>query len=132
MTNTNTEIVRQYFQAVADGDLDKLPTLFSPDLIWHQPGASDLSGTYNGLDAVFTLLGRFMERSGGSFRIDSIGNLLANGDMVAVTLNFSANEGGRAMSMAGIDVLRIENGRIHEVWLFSDDQQAEDRFWSGK
>lgn len=34
------------------------------------------------------------------------------------------------MSMAGIDVLRIESGKIQEVWLFSDDQAAEDAFWN--
>lgn len=131
-TKANIEIVRQYFQAVADGALDRLPALLSADLIWHQPGASDLSGTYQGMDKVFALLGKFMERSGGTFRFDSIGTLLGNGDMVAVTLNFSASEGGRAMAMAGIDVLRLENGRIREVWLFSGDQEAEDRFWSGQ
>jgi hypothetical protein len=33
------------------------------------------------------------------------------------------------MAMAGIDVLRIEGGKIKEVWLFSEDQAAEDAFW---
>jgi hypothetical protein len=34
------------------------------------------------------------------------------------------------MSMSGIDVLRVENGKIREVCLFSDHQAAEDHFWS--
>ncbi|MER9316256.1 ester cyclase [Mesorhizobium sp. M0659] len=33
------------------------------------------------------------------------------------------------MAMSGIDVLRIEAGKIREVWLFSEDQAQEDAFW---
>ncbi len=33
------------------------------------------------------------------------------------------------MEMDGVDLLRVENGRIAEVWLFSADQKAEDAFW---
>lgn len=129
MSTKNTEIVRDYFNAVANGDLAKLPELLSETLVWHQPGSSDLSGIHNGRDVVMGLIGKFMERSQGTFKFDSIGNILDNGDFVAVTLQFSGRADGRSMSMAGIDVLRIENGMIQEVWLFSDDQAAEDAFW---
>lgn len=130
MIKENIRIVRDYFEAVATGDLAKLPELLSDTLVWHQPGASDLSGTYEGRDAVFGLIGSFMERSQGTFKFDSIGNVLANGNLVAVTLHFSGSAGDRSMSMEGIDVLRIENGKIQEVWLFSADQDAEDAFWA--
>ncbi len=131
MSASNVEIVRQYFEAVASGDLAKLPSLLSDTLVWHQPGSSDLSGTYDSRDAVFGLIGQFMERSQGTFKFDSIGKILGNGDHVAVTLNFSGKTAGHSMAMAGIDVLRIENGKIQEVWLFSEDQDAEDAFWTG-
>lgn len=132
MITENIRIVREYFSAVANGDLARLPELMSETLVWHQPGSSDLSGTYNGRDAVFGLIGKFMERSQGTFKFDSIDNILGNGDHVAVTLQFSGRTDSRSMSMAGIDVLRIENGKIQEVWLFSEDQPAEDAFWSTK
>lgn len=130
MSSHNIKIVRDYFDAVSKSDLAKLPELLSDTLVWHQPGSSDLSGTYNGRDAVFGLIGKFMERSHGTFKFDSIGNILGNGDLVAVTLQFSGKTDSKSMSMAGIDVLRIENGKIQEVWLFSDDQASEDAFWS--
>ncbi|MEO9338679.1 nuclear transport factor 2 family protein [Mesorhizobium sp. SB112] len=130
MSSENIKIVRDYFDAVANGDLAKLPELLSDTLVWHQPSSSDLSGTYNSRDEVFGLIGKFMERSQGTFKFDSIGNILANGDQIAVTLQFSGNTDSKSMSMAGIDVLRIENGKIQEVWLFSDDPAAEDAFWN--
>lgn len=32
-------------------------------------------------------------------------------------------------SMDGVDVMKFENGKIKEVFLFSADQTAEDAFW---
>jgi len=29
-----------------------------------------------------------------------------------------------------VDLLRIADGQIREVWLFSEDQAAEDAFWA--
>lgn len=33
------------------------------------------------------------------------------------------------MGMDGVDVLRLKDGKIVEMWLFSGDQVAEDAFW---
>ena len=32
--------------------------------------------------------------------------------------------------MNGVDVMRVRDGQIAEVWLFSADQPSEDAFWS--
>jgi ketosteroid isomerase-like protein len=130
VSSENVRLVRDYFEAVSKGASGELDALLSETLVWHQPGSSDLSGTHNGRGAVFALIGKFMERSQGTFKFDSIGTILGNGDHAAVTLHFSGRTESRAISMAGIDVLRIENGKIQEVWLFSEDQTAEDAFWS--
>lgn len=132
-TNTtsqkNIELVRSYFDAVAKGDFETVGKIFADDIVWHQPGNGSLSGTYRGKEAVYGLQGRFMERSGGSFRIDSVGPLMAQGDQVATPLHFRAEKPRASMAMSGVDVLRIDGGRICEVWLFSEDQAAEDAFW---
>lgn len=125
----NIALVRSYFDAVAQGDLETVGRIFSDDIVWHQPGNGSLSGTHRGKEAVFNLLGRFMERSGGTFRIDSVGPLMAQGDRVATPLHFRAEKPGASMAMSGVDVLRIDAGRICEAWLFSEDQAAEDAFW---
>jgi len=33
------------------------------------------------------------------------------------------------MKMKGIDLFKVENNKITEVWLFSDSQTDEDQFW---
>lgn len=130
MSTENIEIVARYFAAVAAGDLDTVGRLLADGLIWHQPGKGSLSGTYDGKGAVFALLGSFMERSAGSFRIDHVGTLMDNGDLVSAYIHFAAEGGSRSMAMNGVDLLRVEGGQIVEVWLFSEDQAAEDAFWN--
>lgn len=128
-TAQNMDVVRRYFDAVARGDLEAIGAAFSDDIEWHQPGDGTLSGLHRGKAAVFALLGQFMQRSEGSFRIDALGPLMAQGDLVTTSLHFRAERAGAALSMSGVDMLRIEGGRIREVWLFSEDQAAEDAFW---
>jgi len=126
----NREVAKAYFDALGAGDMKRLSTIFADDIVWHQPGTGALSGTYRGLDEVFSLFKKFMERSDGSFLIDEVGDIMENCDLVSVVLHFSARRAGAGISMQGVDVMRIDNGKLAEVWLFSSDQEAEDRFWS--
>lgn len=127
--NDNVVLVRTYFDALASGEFERLGQLFADDVIWHQPGQGSLSGKYVGKEALFALFGSFMERSGGSFRIDDVGSIMANGNLVAATLHFFAESPAGAMAMSGVDLMRVEGGQIREVWVFSGDQVAEDAFW---
>ena len=70
-----------------------------------------------------------MQISGGTFKIDEVSAIMANGDQVAAILKFSAQREGAEMSMSGVDVMTISKVQIKEVWLYSGDQAAGDAFW---
>ena len=53
---TKTEVVNQFYVSLAKGDFEKVSSLLSDDLVWHQPGKGSLSGTYEGKEAVFSHL----------------------------------------------------------------------------
>ncbi|MCH5685225.1 ester cyclase [Niabella sp. W65] len=75
------------------------------------------------------MIGGMMEVSKGTFALKPNGNIMANGDLVAMPLRFSGAIDDRTMDMPGIDLFKVKEGKITEVWLFSDDQNAEDIFW---
>ncbi|MFF5978858.1 nuclear transport factor 2 family protein [Streptomyces olindensis] len=129
MTSTNIDIARTYFQAVQTGDMATLGELLDEAIVWHQPGANQFSGEHKGQGAVFQMLGGMMEASQGTFAIDKIHSLMGNGDLVAATIHFTGRRGDTSMAMDGVDLLRLRNGKITEMWLFSGDQNAEDAFW---
>ena len=126
---TNTDIARSYIKAVQTGDQAMLGALFSPQVVWHQPGHNQFSGTKHGIAEFGAMMGAMMAKSGGSFAITHAHRYLANGDLVAIEIEFAAERDGARLGQPGIDLLRIENGKIAEVWLFSSDPEQEDAFW---
>jgi uncharacterized protein len=126
----NTQTVEQYFHSLAAGNFELLGSLLADDIVWHQPGRGSLSGTHTGKAAVFSLFGKFMEISEGSFKIDGVSSVMENGALVTATVEFSAaKKNGAKIAMGGVDLMKVENGKIKEVHLFSGDQAAEDAFW---
>jgi len=123
------EVAKSYINAVQTGDQAGLGRLLSPEIVWHQPGQNRFSGTHNGLQAVVNMIGRMMEHSNGTFAITRTVRFSANGEWVAVELEFSGQRDGARLNQPGIDLLKIENGQIVEARLFSSDQKAEDEFW---
>ena len=129
MSTATIDIARAYCHAVQTGDMATLGDLLDVAIVWHQPGANQYSGDHRGRDAVFQMLGGMMAATQGTFAIDQIHSLMANGDLVAARIHFTGNRGDTSMAMDGVDVLRFNGGKIVEMWLFSDDQNAEDAFW---
>lgn len=129
MTESTATVARQYIAAMASDDPGALPALFADDIVWHQPGANQFSGVKYGGHTVGAMIGTMMGVSNGTFVLESTGAPMINGDLAVLPIRFSGKREGMEMSMDGIDLLRIENGKVAEAWLFSADQIAEDAFW---
>ena len=123
------DVVGRYGAAIAAGDMAALADTLTKDAVWHQPGANSLSGDHVGVDAILAHLGAFMERSGGTFALETE-SATESGALVATTVRFTASrDGAAALDQHGVDVFRVEGDRIAEIWLISEDQDGEDRFW---
>ena len=123
------DIAKSYIKAAQTGDQALLASLVSPDVIWHQPGNNQFSGTHKGLPAVGAMLGKMMEVSRGTFALYGADHFMANGPWVAIRLSFKGQRDAVRLDQPGVDLLRIENGKIVEVRLFSSDPAQEDAFW---
>ena len=126
---TNIHIAKGYIKAVQSGDQAALGNLISPLVVWHQPGNNQFSGTKNGIGEFGAMFGAMMAASGGTFAITQAHRYLGNGDLVAIEIEFAGTRDGATLNQPGIDLLRIEGGKIVEVWLFSSDPAQEDAFW---
>ena len=126
---TPVAVAIAYFDALSRGDMPSAMELFSQDVVWYQPGSNRFSGDHTGVDGVGALLGGMMEASQGTFAIAVTGPAMANGELVAVPVQFSGKRADASMDMSGVDLLTIREGKIAEVRLFSADSQSEDSFW---
>jgi ketosteroid isomerase-like protein len=94
MTNPNADLIRGGYDAFGQGDIAAVLRMLDPEVVWHVPGRSPLSGDYKGHDDVVGFFGRTMELSGRTFKID-IDAVLAEGERVVVLCTVSAERHGR-------------------------------------
>lgn len=126
---TPKEVVEAYSVALSKGDIPTAFSYFSPNAKWHQPGNNKFSGTQSGLEAIGKMLSDMMGATQGSLVVKPTGPLMINGNFVSSPVRFSAKSGDKTVEMNGNDLYEVIDGKIVQVWLFSEDQDVEDKFW---
>ncbi len=126
---TAKEVVEAYSLALSNGDISKAFSYFNPNAKWHQPGNNKFSGTQSGLEAIGKMLSDMMDTTQASLVVKPTGALMVNGNLVSSPIRFSAKSGDKTVEMNGNDLYEVADGKIVQVWLFSEDQDVEDEFW---
>jgi uncharacterized protein len=109
--------------------VDGSPPNYADDVVAHIGSSGVLSGTYRGIQEFSTNVARMYEESNGTLKFDSP-VVAGDGDLVFVLYHVSAERGNQTLSQRQISVMRMENGKAKETWLFSEDGTALDAFWS--
>ena len=122
------KVYNAYTEALLKGDFKSVFETMSDNIVWHMGGEGPLSGIVKGKEALGERLGEFTKRSNGTFRV--ITNWAASNDCFVVASVVSlAEKEDQKLNDLGIDLFRIENGKIQEVWTFAEQQEEEDKFW---
>ncbi|WP_112266997.1 nuclear transport factor 2 family protein [Lentzea terrae] len=122
-------VITTYFDALESGDFATVAAQFADDIVWHQPGANRFSGVHHGSAAVGDMIGGMMAVSEGTFTLKRNAPLMVNGDIVAAPVHWTGKRSGAEMDGVGVDVMRVVDGKVVEVWLFTADPAEEDAFW---
>lgn len=127
--DSNLEVFNSYNNALASGDISSVFKVLDDNIRWHQPGENIASGTKIGKEVLEKHLSIFPQKTNGTFKV--VTNWVSeNNDLVAANVTFLGTRAdGEELNMNGIDLFRINNGKIVEVWLFSEKQSVEDGFW---
>lgn len=123
------DVFNAYNEALSNGDFELAFNYISNDIVWHMGGRGPLSGEVVGKELLGMRFAEFSKRSNGTFKvvnhwIASNGNLLA-----ASVTSIADNEEKGKLNSPGIDIYRIEKGKIQEVWTFAEKQSEEDEYW---
>jgi steroid delta-isomerase-like uncharacterized protein len=125
MSEGNKVIVRRYFEGILDGgDLDLVYEIFDPQYVLHDPNSSQ---EVRGLEGSRQFVGVF--RSAFPDIAHTIEDQIAEGDKVVTRLRARATHKGELMgilptgkevTIRGISIWRIANGKIRECWVNYD------------
>jgi steroid delta-isomerase-like uncharacterized protein len=118
-------IVRRYFEEILDGgNLDLVDEIFDPQYVLHDPNAPE---EVRGLEGAKQFVGVF--RSAFPDIAHTIEDQIAEGDKVVTRLRARATHKGELMGLPptgeevtieGISIWRIANGKIKECWFNYD------------
>ncbi|HEY5221426.1 MAG TPA: nuclear transport factor 2 family protein [Microbacteriaceae bacterium] len=123
------QVVRRFYQAVADRDFAAAEGCFAPDALWHLPGNSPISGDHRGWSQIRDdFLVKLGPLSGGTFRADLLDVAIGETYVVAVQ-HATASLAGRVLDITGCQLIRVENGVMVDVRGHYSDQAALDAFW---
>ena len=122
MSEANKAVVRSAFDVFGTGDLDQVLETYAPDVIYHSP-----EGDLHGRDAVRGYLGIYFTA------FSNIGvtveDLIAEGDKVVARVTGTGTHTGdlqgmpptgKQMSVSGMTIMRVANGKIAEEWELFD------------
>jgi ketosteroid isomerase-like protein len=124
------EVVRRFYRAVADRDLEGAGACFGEDAVWILPGRNPIAGEHHGWDAIRdAFLARLGPLSGGTFRADLTDAAVGEEYVVAVQ-HATAEHRGKRLDITGCQLMRVEGGKIVSVRGHYSDQYALDDFWS--
>ncbi|WLD76516.1 nuclear transport factor 2 family protein [Mogibacterium neglectum] len=128
MKNEVMKVFNTYTEALSRGDFEAAFETMADTIVWHMGGESSLSGIIKGKQALGERLGEFAKRSNGTFRVMT--EWAASNDcFVAASVVSLAEKGNEKLNDPGIDLFKIEDGKIQEVWTFAQYQTVEDKFW---
>lgn len=126
--DANLDLVRRGYTAFNAKDIPGLMSLFSPDVVQHVPGTSQVAGEYRGADAVLGYYGKLGELTNGSFRADLID---VHGDAVShVTAvhQITATRNGVTRVSRGSILFTIMEGKVTELLELHGDLAGDDAF----
>ena len=109
--------------------MDTLAELIAPDIVWHVPGDSLISGTYTSRDGIFGCFSKIFELSGGRYQPQLL-DILADYNHMVALLHANARHGEKVLDQDYAFSVRIRNGQIAELQEARTERPAWNEFWS--
>jgi ketosteroid isomerase-like protein len=133
VAKANEALIRKYVAAGKAQDTDTLRTILADDVVMHFHGRNALAGANKGREATWTKLGEVWGPLKLEFKILKIQDLLVNDNRAVLLMKVRISSPDGIVESNRVDVYRIVDGKIVELWVYDDDQYAVDAlFWPKK
>ena len=121
--------MRHIFDAFARKEGFALRDCFAEDAVWHVPGESIMSGTYQGRTEIFRFLAGLPKETDGTYGSRLI-DVLASENRAAALYRAFGERNGLALDIDQLLLFTIRNGLVAEVLALPNDPAAFERFWA--
>src|SRR3954463_10423674 len=121
MDHPNIDLVAEVYGAYMTGDRATVDRLMAPDIVWHNSGYDPTEGTIHGVTNVLEYL--MGEDHMDDYNLEVV-DMLASDDRVAIVARTTGRRGDRSIVNDFVQLARIVDGQVAEVWNYYWDQRA--------
>jgi ketosteroid isomerase-like protein len=124
------ETVRTFLIAYQTHDRDKFVSLLHPDVVWMQPGDNRISGIKKSKAELMQMGAQLSQLSAKTLKLEDVQYFAPHGNTMVCLMHWKAAQPtGAILDVKNVDVYTVENGKIIMVKVFSEDIEAENKFW---
>ena len=127
MPHTHEILARQLWEAVAEGDAERLGELLAEDVVWVSVGRSWLSGEHRGPDGVLDYLARIGE--GAAELSSTLNSVYSSDDGAVLVYHVSARRELKRLEADIALILTFRDGQVSHAVSVPFDQKINDEFW---
>ena len=129
--NSDARQARALYGAFLAREVPAAAVVLDDASLLHVPGSSGLAGDYQGREAILGLLKRMAELTEGTLQF-SLSKVLTEDDRAIVLLGrASATRKRKRLDTDVVHVLSLRDGRVRDIWIFHQNQDHVDEFWTG-
>ena len=100
------------------------------DVMLHAAGRHPLAGEFIGKKAFLGGYTKTLAASGGAVEVVALQDLSVSPERAAALVQERAIRGERVLDFDRVNVYRLRDGQVFEIWSYDFDPYALDEFWA--
>src|SRR5215213_6785616 len=125
-----TTIMRRYMEAWLRKDAQAALAVVADDVVRHAAGRHPLAGEFIGKQAFLDAYTKTLAALGGTVEAVAIQDLLVASERAVALVRERAIRGEQVLEFDRVNIYRLHNGQIVEIWSYDFDPYALDAFWA--
>jgi ketosteroid isomerase-like protein len=125
-----TIMMRRYVEAWLRKDAPAALAFVADDVVLHAAGRHPLAGAFVGKQAFLDAYTSTLAALGGTVEAVAFQDLLVGPERAVALVRERAIRGERVLEFDRVNVYRLRDGQIVEIWSYDFDPYAPDEFWA--
>jgi ketosteroid isomerase-like protein len=127
---SETTMMQRYVAAWLRKDAPAALAFVADDVVLHAAGRHPLAGEFGGKQAFLDAFTKTLAALGGTVEAVAIQDLLVGPERAVALVRERATRGEQVLEFDRVNIYRLHNGQIVEIWSYDFDPYALDAFWA--
>jgi uncharacterized protein len=124
--SSKAEVMKRYVEAFKRRDWEVATAFWAEDIVLHAQGRNPLAGDFFGKQAFLDHVGRVSAQLGGTIELVEVYEVLVGAEHAVALLKGQAVRGERSLEFDRVNVYRLQDGKIVELWSYDDPYAVDE------